>query len=43
MRLYWGRDTCAIGIHVLLEEAGQRYELAEVDVVERQGADVSSR
>lgn len=32
MKLYWGRGTCAIGIHVLLEEAGLRYELEEIDV-----------
>lgn len=32
MKLYWGRGTCAIGIHLLLEEAGLRYELEEVDV-----------
>ena len=26
MNLYWGPHTCAIGIHVLLEEIGAPYE-----------------
>jgi len=32
MKLFWGPHTCAIGIHVLLEEIGRPYELEEVDV-----------
>ena len=32
MKLYWGPHTCAIGIHVLLEEIGTVYELEKVDV-----------
>lgn len=32
MKLYWGPHTCAIGIHILLEEAGLAYETEEVDV-----------
>ena len=32
MKLYWGKHTCAIGIHILLEEIGAPYELAEIDV-----------
>jgi glutathione S-transferase len=32
MKLYWAPRTCAIGIHVLLEEAGARYELEEVEM-----------
>ena len=32
MKLYWGLHTCAIGIHVLLEEIGTPYELEEIDV-----------
>ena len=32
MKLYWGPHTCAIGIHVLLEEIGTPYELEEIDV-----------
>ena len=31
MKLYWAPHTCAIGIHVLLEEIGVPYELQEVD------------
>ena len=31
MKLYWAPHTCAIGIHVLLEEVGGPYELQEVD------------
>ncbi len=30
--LYWGPHTCAIGIHVLLEEIGAPYELVKLDV-----------
>ena len=33
MKLYWGPHTCAIGIHVLLEEIGKPYETEKVDVV----------
>ena len=33
MKLYWGPHTCAIGIHILLEECGADYELEEVDVM----------
>lgn len=32
MKLIWGRHTCAIGIHILLEEIGQPYEAQEIDV-----------
>lgn len=32
MRLYWGTHTCAIGIHILLEEVGARFDLEELDV-----------
>jgi glutathione S-transferase len=32
MKLYWGPHTCAIGIHVLLEEIGQAYETEKLDV-----------
>jgi glutathione S-transferase len=32
MKLYWGPHTCAIGIHVLLEEIGKPYEAEKVDV-----------
>lgn len=32
MKLYWGRHTCAIGIHVLLEECGAAFETEELDV-----------
>ncbi len=32
MKLYWGPHTCAIGIHILLEEIGKPYELEKVDV-----------
>ena len=32
MKLYWGPHTCAIGIHVLLEEIGRPFETEEVDV-----------
>ncbi|RYE78794.1 MAG: hypothetical protein EOO74_04760, partial [Myxococcales bacterium] len=32
MKLYWGPHTCAIGIHILLEEIGRPYELEELDV-----------
>ena len=32
MKLYWGPHTCAIGIHVLLEEAGAAYETEKLDV-----------
>ena len=31
MKLYWGPHTCAIGIHVLLEEIGKPYETEAVD------------
>lgn len=32
MKLYWGPHTCAIGIHVLLEEIGRPYEAEKIDV-----------
>ncbi|WP_267396483.1 MULTISPECIES: glutathione S-transferase N-terminal domain-containing protein [unclassified Sphingomonas] len=32
MKLYWGAGTCAIGIHILLEEAGLTYETQRLDV-----------
>ena len=32
MKLYWGKHTCAIGIHVMLEETGAPYELQELDI-----------
>lgn len=32
MKLYWEPDTCAIGIHVLLEEVGAIYEIEKIDV-----------
>lgn len=32
MKLYWGKHTCAIGIHVLLEEAGAAFDTEELDV-----------
>jgi glutathione S-transferase len=32
MKLYWGPHTCAIGIHVLLEEVGATYETEKLDV-----------
>ena len=31
MRLYWRPHTCAIGIHILLEEIGEPYETEKVD------------
>jgi glutathione S-transferase len=32
MKLYWGSHTCAIGIHILLEEIGLTYETEKLDV-----------
>ncbi|WP_156678466.1 glutathione S-transferase family protein [Sphingomonas profundi] len=32
MKLYWGPHTCAIGIHILLEELGRPYETEKLDV-----------
>ena len=32
MKLYWGKHTCAIGIHVLLEECGAAFEPVGLDV-----------
>lgn len=32
MKLLWGPHTCAIGIHVLLEEIGKPYETEKFDV-----------
>jgi len=32
MKLYWGPHTCAIGTHILLEEARAAYELEQIDV-----------
>lgn len=32
MKLYWGPHTCAIGIHILLEEIGRAYETEKIDV-----------
>lgn len=33
MKLFWGPHTCAIGIHVLLEEIGKPYEAVKLDVM----------
>jgi glutathione S-transferase len=32
MKLYWGLHTCAIGIHILLEEIGRPYETEKLYV-----------
>jgi glutathione S-transferase len=32
MKFFWGPHTCAIGIHILLEEIGARYETVKLDV-----------
>jgi len=32
LTLYWAPHTCAIGIHVLLEELGRPYEMVKIDV-----------
>ena len=32
MTLFWGPGTCAIGIHLLLEELGRPYRTVELDV-----------
>jgi glutathione S-transferase len=32
MKLYWGPHTCAIGIHVIMEEIGIPYETEKLDV-----------
>jgi glutathione S-transferase len=32
MKFYWGPHTCAIGIHILLEESGLAYETEKLDV-----------
>jgi glutathione S-transferase len=32
MKLYWGPHTCAIGIHILLEEIGEPYTTEKLDV-----------
>jgi len=32
MKLYWGPYSCAIGIHILLEEPGKPYETEKLDV-----------
>ena len=32
MKLFWGPHTCAIGIHILLEEIGRPYETEKIDV-----------
>jgi glutathione S-transferase len=32
MKLYWGPHTCAIGIHVIMEEIGVPYETEKLDV-----------
>jgi hypothetical protein len=32
MKLYWGPHTCAIGIHMLLEEIGKPFETEKLDV-----------
>jgi hypothetical protein len=34
LKLYWGPHTCAIGIHILLEEIGRPYETKKLDVSE---------
>ena len=31
MKLYWGPHTCAIGIHILLEEIGRPYDTEKLD------------
>lgn len=33
MKFFWGPHTCAIGIHILLEEIGKPYESEKMDVV----------
>ena len=33
MKLYWGPHTCAIGVHVLLEEIGKPFALEKIDVI----------
>ncbi|MDO9439313.1 MAG: glutathione S-transferase N-terminal domain-containing protein [Beijerinckiaceae bacterium] len=35
-KLFYSPGSCALGIHVLLEEVGQPYELAKVDLMARQ-------
>ena len=35
MKLYFSPGTCALGIHILLEEIGKPYELASVDFANR--------
>jgi hypothetical protein len=42
MRLYWGKGTCAIGIHILLEEAGLTYDTEQIDAGGHAPATVSS-
>ena len=37
MKLFWGPHTCALGIHLLLEEVGKPYETEKIDVVGGQG------
>ncbi|USQ71710.1 glutathione S-transferase family protein [Roseomonas mucosa] len=32
MKLFWGPHTCAIGIHILLEELGVAYQTEQIDV-----------
>ena len=32
MKLYWGPHTCALGIHILLEEIGKPYETERVNL-----------
>ncbi|PJI44682.1 MAG: glutathione S-transferase [Rhizobium sp.] len=32
MKLLWGAGSCAIGIHILLEEAGLTYDTEQIDV-----------
>jgi len=32
MKLYWGPHTCAIGIHILMEEVGADYKTEKLDV-----------
>jgi glutathione S-transferase len=34
MKLYWGPHTCAIGIHILLEEIGEPYATEKLNVSE---------
>jgi glutathione S-transferase len=37
MKLFWGAGSCAIGIAILLEEAGLRYETEQLDLAGGEG------